>query len=62
MHGLAIGAVHDATPGKAESPLIKGHGSRQIGDCEHGRYGTILFLVERINFLSHDAPFAKTPL
>src|ERR1700730_11057997 len=59
MHGLAVGAVHDAALGKAESPLIKGHSSRYIGDCKHRRYSAVLLLVEGINLVCHGAPFAK---
>src|SRR6266852_1049597 len=59
MDGLAIGSLHDATLGKAKSLLIKGRASRYIGDCKHGRYGAVLFLVEGINLLCHSAPFRK---
>jgi hypothetical protein len=31
--------------GKAEGLLMKVHGSRHIGDCQHGRYGAVLFLL-----------------
>src|SRR5216683_2560818 len=59
MDGLAIGAVHDAALGKTEGLLIKGHGSRYIGDCKHGRYRAVLFFVEGINLLCHGAPFGN---
>jgi hypothetical protein len=45
--------------GKAEGLLIKVHGSRHIGDCQHGRYGAVLFFVEGINLLCHGSRFAS---
>jgi hypothetical protein len=57
MYGLAIGSGHHATLGKPKGFLIEVHGSLHIGDCKHGRYGAVLFLVEGINLLCHSAPY-----
>src|SRR5260370_5193704 len=59
MDRLAIGTVHDAALGKAEGLLIKGHGSRYIGDCKHGRYRAVLFFFEGIYLLFPGAPFGN---
>src|SRR4029077_3158612 len=63
MDRLPIWAAHDAAFGESEGLLIERHGSRYVGDREHGRYGAVLFLVEWINcFLSHGAPLSKTSI
>src|SRR6266550_2941666 len=59
MDRLAIRAIHYAALGKAKSLLIKGDGRLDVGDGKHGRYCSVLFLVERINLLRHSAPFGE---
>src|SRR5450631_629618 len=59
MDRLAIRAIHYAALGKAKSLLIKSHGCLYVGYRKHGRYRSVVFLIEGINLLCHGVPFGE---
>ena len=44
---------------KPKALLIKAHGRSYVRNCEHGRDGSVLFLVKRVDFLRHAVSFHK---